>query len=70
MNIESMVDTTLLRRIFVVMRLTHCVAVGNSYDILSLSMVLRKRWVSAMLGLVDTKIRPYVTLLSAWTSDW
>ena len=35
MNSARMVDTTLLRRILVVIRLAHCVAVGPSYEIFS-----------------------------------
>ena len=35
MNSARMVDTTLLRRILVVIRLSHCVAVVPSYEILS-----------------------------------
>ena len=57
MNIAMMVKTTLLRRILVVIRLEHCVAVGPSYERLSPPTVMRTRWVSALMGLMDTKIR-------------
>ena len=69
MNIENMVETKLLRRILVVMRLAHYVAVGPLYDNLSLLTVMRTQWVLALLGLMDTKIRPYVTLLPDGTAD-
>ena len=70
MNRASMVETTLLRRILVVIRFAHCVAVGPSYESLSPPTVIRTRCVSALLGLVDTTIRPHVTLLPAGTSEW
>ena len=70
MNIASMVETTLLRRILVDMRLAHSVAVGPSYDILSPPTVIRTQSVLALLGLMDTIIHPYVTLLPAGTADW
>ena len=70
MNIASMVETTLLRRILVDTRLAHSVAVGPSYDILSPPTVIRTQSVLALLGLMDTIIHPYVTLLPAGTADW
>ena len=69
MNISRMVETTLFRRILVVTRLAHCVALRPSYDSLSPPTVMRTQWVLAMLGLMDTTIFPYVTLLPAGTDD-
>ena len=57
-NIAKMVDTTLLRSILVVIRLTHCVAVGPSYESFSPLKVMRNQCVSVLLGLIDTSIRP------------
>ena len=65
-----MVETTLLRRILVVIRLAHCVAVGPFYESLSPPMVMRARWVSALLNLIDTEICPQVTRFPAGTSEW
>ena len=58
MNIARMAETKLLMRILVVIRLAHCVAVGPSYESLSPPTVMRTRWVSALLVLMDTTIRP------------
>ena len=57
-NISKIVETTLLRRIVVVIRLAHCVAVGPSYESLSPLAVMRTWCVSVLLGLIDTKIFP------------
>ena len=69
MNIMSNFDTTMLSRNFVVMRLAHFMAVGPSYDSLSLLMVMRMQRVLALFFLIETIIPPYVTLLPAGTSD-
>ena len=68
MNIASVVDTTMFKRILVVMRLANCMAVVPSYDSLFPTTVMRNRWVSALLGLMDTTNHPYVTLLTAVTA--
>ena len=52
------------------MRLAHCVEVGTLYDSLCLPKVIRNRWVSDFLGLMDTTIRPYATLLNAGRLTW
>ena len=57
-NISKMLETILLRRILVVIRLAHCVAVGPSYKSLSPPTVMHTWCVSALLVLIDTKIRP------------
>ena len=69
MKIASMVDTTLLRRILFVIRLAHFVTVVPSYDILLPLTVMQTRWFSALLGLMDTTIHPYFTLLPAGTAE-
>ena len=53
-----MVDTTLPRRILVVIKLVHCVVVGPLYESLSSPTVMRTRCVSALLGLLETTICP------------
>ena len=53
-NISNIVETTLLSRILVMIRLAHFVAVGPSYESLSPPLVMHTRWVSALLGLIDT----------------
>ena len=68
-NIASMVKTTLLRRILVLMRLVHCVAVGPFYDSFLPLTVMRNWWFSDLLRLMDTTIHPYVTLFPAGTAD-
>ena len=68
-NIAKMVETILLRRILVVIRLAHCVVVGPSYESLSPPTVMHTRCVSVLLGRIDTTIRPYVTLLPAGTHE-
>ena len=57
-NIDNVVETALLRRILVLIRLAHCVAVGPLYEIISPPTVMRNRCVSVLLGLLDTAIRP------------
>ena len=69
-NRVRMVETTLLRRILVLIRLAHCVAMGLSYESLSHPTVMRNRCVSAFLVLIDTKICPYVALLPAGNLEW
>ena len=69
MKITSTVDIKVLRRILVVMILAHCMIVYPYYDSVLLPMVIRNRWVLPLLGLMDTTICPYITLLPAWTSD-
>ena len=68
-NIAKMVETTLLRRIFVLIRLAHCVAVGPSYEILSPPSAMRTLCVSVLLVLIDTKICTKANLLPAGTPD-
>ena len=58
MNRARMVETTLLRKILVVLKLAHCVAVGPSNESLSPPTVMRTLCASALLGLMGTKIRP------------
>ena len=70
MNIASTVETALLRMILAVVIIAHCVVVGPSYDSLFPPTVMWTRWVLALLGLMDTTILPYVTLLPAGTTDW
>ena len=69
MNISRRVETTLLRRICVVMRLAHFVAVDPSYDSLLPLTVMWNRWVLDLLVLMETMIYPYATLLPAGTAD-
>ena len=57
-NIANMVDTILLKRILVLIRLAHCVVVVPSYESSFPPTVMRTRWVSAFVGLIYTKIRP------------
>ena len=57
-NISKMVETTIMRRILVVIRLAHCVAVGPLYKSLSPPTVMRTQCVSVLLGLIDTTIHP------------
>ena len=57
-NISNMVETIMLRMILVVIRLENCALVGPSYDSLLPPKVMHTRWVSALLGLIDTKIHP------------
>ena len=58
MNRARVVETTLLRRILVFIKLAHCVAVGPSYESLSNPTVMRTQFVSALLGLIDMTILP------------
>ena len=55
-NIANMVETTLLRRILVVIRIAHYVAVGPSYESLSPPTVMHTWCVSVLLGLIDMTI--------------
>ena len=70
MNRSRMVETTLLRRILVVIRRAHCVAVGPLYESFSPPLEMCTWCVSAFLGLIDTTICPYLTILPAGTPDW
>ena len=56
-NIANLVETILLRRILVVIRLAHCVEVGTLYESLSPPTVMRTRCVSVLLGIIDLTIR-------------
>ena len=68
MNISRSFETTLLRRTFLVIRLAHCVVLWTFYDRLLPLTVMQIRWFLDLLGLIDTTIRPYVTLLHSGTA--
>ena len=69
MNKASTVDNAPFRRILVVMILAHCVAVGPLCESLALLTMMQTRWFLDFLGLMDTTIHSYLTLLPTWTSD-
>ena len=68
MNIAIMVDTTLLSRTFVLIRIKKCAAVVPSYNSLLPMTVMQMRRVLALLGLMDTTIYPYVNIFPSGTS--
>ena len=69
MNIAGMVETTLLRRILIMMRLTQFVSMDPLYNSVLPPTMMRTRWFLALLGLMDTTICPYITVFPSGTAD-